>query len=272
MTANSKSPPDLKNRKSNSLFPAKANCNGRFGNRNPGTLVVFPVRRKYRMLTVFLALLCVLISQHNGPLDLNSILARADSVNTAVMDSAKCYSYEFSEKIIFEELGDNETIKKADTSISRVIVKNGKEISRTIIYPPGKSEDKKSEKEMSAGASIDLSPDNPDYNFELIDSSGAAYAIKISPKKNPPEKEQIDGIFYIDKNTFLATRMDFAIPRPKDVKQLKMSLNFTRLQEGPFVIADMKVQGLAAPLWGLIKIRFKVTGEFYDYVVLNDDA
>lgn len=221
------------------------------------------------MLTLISTLLFILAGQTSDPIDINSILSKADSANTAVMDSAQFYSYEFSEKIIFTELDDNENIKKADTTISRVTINNGKESSRTIIYPPQKSKNKKSDKEMSAGATVDFSPDNPDYKFDLLDCSGAAYVIKISPKKTPPEKEQIDGIFYIDKKTFLATRMDFMVPRPKDVKELKMILNFTRLQEGPFVIADMNVQGLAAPLWGLIKIRFNVTGEFYDYVIIG---
>jgi len=219
------------------------------------------------MPTLFSTLLFILAGQISGPIDINSILSKADSVNTAVMDSAQYYSYEFTEKIVFTELDDNENIKKADTTISRVTINNGKESSRTIIYPPQKSKNKKSDKEKSTGATVDLSPDNPDYKFDLLDSPGSAYVIKISPRKNPPEKEQIDGIFYIDKETFLATRMDFAIPRPKNVKQLKMLLNFTRLAEGPFVITNMNVQGLAAPFWGLIKIRFMVTGEFYDYVI-----
>jgi hypothetical protein len=219
------------------------------------------------MLTEISTLFFLLTGQLNAPIGLNSILIKADSVNTAAIDSAQYYSLEFSEKIIFAELDDNENIKKADTTISHVTVNNGKESSRTIIYPPQKSKNKKSDKGMAAEATIDLSPDNPDYKFDLLDSSGAAYVIKISPKKNPPEKEQIDGIFYIDKKTFLATRMDFAIPRPKDAKQLKMLLDYTRLKEGPFVITNMNLQGLATPFWGLIKIRFKVTGEFYDYVV-----
>lgn len=224
------------------------------------------------MLPALLIASNLLVGQVDIPSDINAILHRADSVNTAMMDSAKFYSYEFTEKIVFEELGDSDFVKKVDTTISRVTVKNGEEVSRMVIYPPEKAKEKKPEKEMSAGATVDLSPDNPDYNFALVDSAGDAYAIKITPKKNPPEKEQIDGIFYIEKNSFLATKMDFTIPRPKDVKKLQMLLNFIRLDQGPFVISNMQIRGLAAPLFGLIKIKFKVIGEFYDYSVIDKDS
>jgi hypothetical protein len=193
------------------------------------------------------------------------------------MDSVKYYSYEFTEKIIFEKLEDNDIAKKTDTTIARVTVKEGKEIARKILHSTDESKEKSSndkkgenadDKEMSVGAEIDFSPNNPDYSFALIDSSGPSYVVSIIPKKARPDKDQINGTFHLDKQSFLATRMDFSIPRPTDAKELTMLMNFTRLPNGPYVITDMMVKGKASALLGLIKIKFRVTGAFSDYVVL----
>lgn len=209
---------------------------------------------------------------------LDSILVRSDRANTAVMDSLKNYSYEFTEKMIFNELDDEGNIKKADTTISQIKTVNGEESSRTVIYSTSK--DKSSEKnekngddnQMSASFSGNLKPDDPDYAYGLVDSTDECYVISVTPRKAKPDKDQIRGKYFIDKNSFLFKSMDMETPRPEKLKELKMKVSFKRLPEGPYVITNMEMAGRVKALLGIVNIKFKLVGEFYDYKVIGENV
>jgi hypothetical protein len=212
---------------------------------------------------------------------LDDILARADKANQTAMDSLKNYSYEFTEKMVFNELDKNGNAKKADTTITLVIIKNGEETSRKILYSTSGEKDKPEKEnntkkdddhEVSVGISGELSPDNPDYTYGLIDSTDRDYVISVTPKKAKPDEGQVKGNYYIDKKSFLYRSMDVEIPRPQRAKEMKMRIDFRQLPEGPFVMTNMSMLGRAKALLGIIDIRFKVVGEFYDYRVINQET
>jgi hypothetical protein len=209
-------------------------------------------------------------------LSIKEILDRADKANTAATDSLKSCSYEFTENIIALKLNDDGSIDKADTVVSRVKTKDGTEISRKIISTNSKEakdtqkdDSKKDDKDHkeSFGVEIKLSEDNPDYKFALLNSTEKEYVVSITPRKQKPDKGQIEGTYVFDRNSFLIKAMDFVVPRPEKLNFMSMKLDFIKLDNGPLVISKMKMNGHVKALLGIVNIKFQMTGDFSDYIL-----
>ncbi len=212
-------------------------------------------------------------------LSLEEILKRAQKTFELQQENNKAFIYEYTERIIVGKISKEGEFEKADTVYSRVKMRGDEELSREIVYSHSESEKekpdkKKSEKEnkkLGVDIDVELTIDNPDYVFELVDDTAQFYVRSSAPRKKKPDKGQIKGKYFIDKESFLIKTMDFEVLRPEKVKELKMHLDFTKLDEGPYVMTDMEMRGRVKILFGVINVRFRVAGQFYDYRVLENE-
>lgn len=201
-------------------------------------------------------------------LSLEQILAKSDSVmglNDSLLSSTK---YRFEQFTVFNRLEKDGSIKHTDTTILIITRQGDEEISREVVYSStGEGESKKSE---GGEQEISLSPDNPDYNFDLTEITDVSYKIAVSPKKSPPKEGQYVGTIEIDKQDFYLKSFDFIVPDPEGaLKEFAIAINFEPLEGGLFVPADMRMRGYVKALLGIIKVRF--SGEFWfsDYEILE---
>lgn len=210
-------------------------------------------------------------------LSLEEILDKTQKAVQVERNKIDTYVYEYIEKTVFTKLDKKGRVEKADTSVSKIKMKGYDQLSKEAIYSSSKDKKRKSDKkkddedsqEFAVGIDVELSADNPDYIFELTGETDREYIISITPRKKKPDKGQIKGKYFIDKESFLIKTMDLEVPRPRKTKELKMRFDFTKLDDGPYVMTDMEMQGRVRILFGVINIRFRVSGEFYDYKVLE---
>jgi hypothetical protein len=210
-------------------------------------------------------------------LSLEEILDKTQKAVQIERNKIDTYIYEYTEKTVFTKLDKKGQAEEADTTISRIRMKGYDRLSEEIIYSRSKAKKEKSDdkkdneesQEFTVGIDVELSADNPDYIFEMTDETDREYVISITPRKKKPDRGQVKGKYFIDKESFLIKTMNLEVPRPKKTKELKMHFAFTKLDDGPYVMTDMEMQGRVRVLFGVINIRFHVFGEFYDYKVLK---
>jgi hypothetical protein len=218
-------------------------------------------------LLISLAITCQAYSQD---ISLEEILNRTRNALMFEKDQNQDLMIEHTEKFISAKVDENGESEKADTTIARVVIQGENEISREVIYTTEDNKKKKSEDKGTLKDFIDeLTIDSPKYKYALIESTGDEYVVSVTPRKEKPDKGQIEGKYYIDKNTFLLNSMDFIVPRPDKLKELTMRFDFQRLDNGLYVTQSMFMLGRVRILFGVIDIRFKVDGEFYDYKVVE---
>jgi len=210
-------------------------------------------------------------------LSLEEILDKTRKTVQVERDKIDTYVYEYTEKTVFTKPDKTGHADRADTVIQRVKMKGYERLSQETIYSSSndKKEKKRSRKKKDNGKGfsiaidVELSADNPDYVFELVDETDQIYIISITPRKKKPDKGQVKGKYFIDKESFLIKTMDLEIPRPKKVKEMWMCLEFNKLDNGLYVITNMEMKGRVSILFGVMKFRFGLTGKFYDYQVLE---
>jgi hypothetical protein len=201
-------------------------------------------------------------------LSLEQILAKADSVaeiNDSLLSNTK---YRFEQFSVFNRLEKDGSIKKADTTIAIITRQGDEELSREVVYSStGEGEGKKSEgKEQK----ISLSPDNPDYNFDLTEITVDSYKIDVSPKASPPKEGQYVGTIEIDRQDFYVRSFDFVVPDPEGaLKEFSIAINFEPLEGGLFLPVDMRMRGYVKAVLGIIKVRFSGEFEFSEYEILE---
>ncbi len=216
-------------------------------------------------LSISLALVCQAFSQE---ISLEEILDRTTEAIKIEDNRKKASVFEFTEKIIFSKLNKKGECEDVDTVISRVRMKGDEELSREILYSSSDEDTKKKKKkESKAQIKTAFSIDDPDYSYELLEETEDAYIVSITPRKKKPDKGQIKGKIYIDKDSFLIKTMDFIVPRPEKLKELSMRFELARLDNGLYVVSDMRMNGYVKFLFGVVKFRFRVEGEFCDYAV-----
>lgn len=228
-------------------------------------------------IVFFLSYIIIINPAISQELSLEEILDKTRKTVQAERDKIDTCVYEYTEKTVFTKLDKTGHADKADTVIQRVKMKGYERLSQETIYSSSndKKEEKRSRKKKDNGKGfsiaidVELSADNPDYVFELVDETDQLYVILITPLKKKPDKGQVKGKYFIDKDRFLIKTMDLEIPRPKKVKEMWMRLEFDKLDNGLYVMTDMEMQGRVKILFGVINIRFKVLGGFYDYEVLG---
>jgi hypothetical protein len=200
------------------------------------------------------------------PLDI--ILHRADSV-TIHQDSLLAHTkYKVKEEVIFSELTNQGTIKNSDTVISAVTIADNKELSRELLYSTkkNKSEDKK---EQSQSGEFSLDFNNPDYNYSLTETNDSSYIIAVAPKLSP-KKGDFKGTFEIDRKGFFIKAIDASVPKPEGaLKEFSTWMSFEPMEGGLVVIKDVKMNGLAKALFGIIKIRFSGEVRYSNYEILK---
>jgi hypothetical protein len=218
--------------------------------------------------------LAILSQAFSQSLSLDQILKRTTEAIERANANNKTYLFEFTEKIIAGKINDEGVYEEVDTVISRVKIQGEEELDRTIIY--SNSEEKESKKKKDKDSNLkfkqSFSPDDPDYIYSLAGETDSAFTVNIKPRKEKPDKGQISGMMVIDKNSFLIRTMDFEIPRPEKAKEISMLINFKLLENNHYVMTDMEIKGLIKALLGIISIRFKVIGEFYDYKLIEQVA
>jgi len=177
---------------------------------------------------------------------------------------------EHTEKFVSAKVDKDGLSESTDTTIARVVTQGENEISREVIYSTDDGKKKKREGKGSLEDFIDdITIDSPKYKYELIENTVDEYVVSVTPRKKKPDKGQIEGKYYIDKNTFLLNSMDFIVPRPEKLKELTMRFDFKKLDNGLYVTQSMFMLGRVRVLLGIVDIRFKVEGEFYDYKVVE---
>jgi hypothetical protein len=201
-------------------------------------------------------------------LSLEQILAKADSVmelNDSLLADTK---YKFRQFTVFNRLEKDDSVKETDTTIVIITLQGDEELSRELVYSSsGDGEAKKSEGKKQE---ISLSPDNPDYNFDLTEITDDSYKISVTPKKSPPEEGQHVGTIEIDRQDFYLKSFDFVVPDPEGaLKEFAIAINFEPLEGGLFVPADMRMRGYVKALLGIIKVRFSGEFKFSDYEILE---
>jgi len=218
----------------------------------------------------FLISLAITCRAYSQEVSLEEILNRARNALISEKDQGQDLMIEHTEKFISAKVDENGQSEKADTVIARVVIQGEKEISREIIYSTEDSKKKKAEGKGTLEDFIDdMSIDSPNYKYDLIETTADEYVVSVTPRKKKPDKGQIEGKYYIDKNTFLLNSMDFVVPRPEKLKELAMRFDFKKFDNGLYVTQSMFMLGRVRILFGVIDIRFKVDGEFYDYKVID---
>lgn len=201
-------------------------------------------------------------------LSLDRILANSDSVmglSDSLLSDSK---YRFEQFTVFNRLEKDGSVKESDTTIAIITRQGDEELSREIVYSSsGKGEAKKSEEKEQK---FSLSPDNPDYNFDLTEITDDSYKISVSPKASPPKEGQYEGTIEIDKRDFHLRGFDFVVPDPEGaLKEFAIAINFEPMEGGLFVPAEMRMRGYVKALLGIIKVRFSGEFKFSDYEILE---
>ena len=214
--------------------------------------------------SISLALVC---QAYSVEISLEEILNRTTQAIEAEDSRKKVLIFEFTEKIIFNKLNKEGECEDVDTVISRVKIKGDEELSREILYSSSDDDKKKKKNESKAQIKKSFSIDDPDYIYELFKETENTYIVSITPRKPKPDKGQIKGEIIINKGNFLIKTMDFMVPRPEKLKELSMHFELARLDNGLYAINNMEIRGFVKVLLGIVKVRFRVEGEFYDYTV-----
>jgi hypothetical protein len=204
--------------------------------------------------------------QGEDSLTVQQILHKADSV-AVIQDSLLAHiKYAVRESVIFNELKGKGEIGKSDTIISDVIIENGKEASRQVVYSSRKSKSGES-KEQSMGLYLQF--DNPDYNYSLTGMNDSSYIIAVSPKASV-KKGDYTGTVEIDRRGFYSRVIDIEVPKPEGaLKKFTTRVSFEPLEGGLVVIKDVETEGLVKALFGIIKMRFAGKVKYSDYKILE---
>jgi hypothetical protein len=197
---------------------------------------------------------------------LNQILQKADSVAT-FQDSLLAHAkYKVRENVVFDELKDKAEIKNSDTIISEVTIENKKEVSRQVVYSTRKSKSGES-KGQSMGFYFKF--DDPKYDYSLTGTNDSSYIIAVSPKA-PVEKGEYTGTVEIDRRGFYSRTIDIEVPKPEGaLKEFTTRVSFEPLEGGLVVIKEVKTEGLAKALFGIIKMRFSGEVKYSEYQILK---
>lgn len=222
-------------------------------------------------IVIFLLLSAAVVFAQDEPvseLSLEEILTRAHSVGEANDSLLSASRYRFKQLAVFSRLEKDGSIKKADTTIAIMTMQGDEEISREVIYSSsGDEEGKRSEGKKQE---ISLSPDNPDYNFDLTEITDDSYKISVSPKASPPKEGQYVGTIEIDRHDFYVKSFDFVVPDPEGaLKEFSIAINFEPLEGGLFLPAEMRMRGYVKAVLGIIKVRFSGEFKFSDYEILE---
>ncbi len=218
-------------------------------------------------------LLCAMTSapvfSQAPPADLNvqQIMARADSVSHYQDSLLAKTKYKVREEVVFTELKDKGEIKNSDTVVSIVTMDGKKEISREVVHTTKKTEEGKKEESQEAGFAFSYT--DTAYNFSLTESNDSSYIIAVSPKGKPREG-QARGTIVIDRKTFSTRQLDFEVPKPSGaLKEFATELGFEPLEGGLLVLKEMKMRGFAKAFLGIFKIRFTGYVRYSDYEILQ---
>jgi hypothetical protein len=205
-------------------------------------------------------------NQTGDSLTLQQILQKADSV-AVLQDSLLAQAkYSVKEFVVFNELKDKGEIKNSDTIISDVTIQNGKEVSRQVVYSTRKSKSGES-KEQSIESYFSFN--DPKYNYSLTGTNDSTYMIAVSPKE-AVKKGDFTGTVEIDRHDFYSRVFDIRIPKPGGaLKEFATRVKFEPLEGGLAVIREMKTEGMAKALFGIISMRFSGEIKYSDYRLLK---
>jgi len=232
-----------------------------------------PMLRNFMGLTVCLSVLFwgplhSRLAAQEPTLTLNEILHRADSITTLNDSLLAKTNYKVKVSAYFNEIDSDGTIKNADTTIAVVTMKGNEEQSRELIYSTRKPEGKKEESKEEI--ILSLSPDNPDYNFSLTETTDSSYIIAVLPRTNPPKKGDVRGTIVVDRRNFFTRRIDFEVPRPEGaLKEFATNMTFEPMEGGLVVMKEMSMKGYAKALLGIIRVRFTGSVRYSEYELLK---
>ncbi|MCP4583382.1 MAG: hypothetical protein GY839_17375 [candidate division Zixibacteria bacterium] len=178
---------------------------------------------------------------------------------------------EHTERFINGKVNDKGEYEKVDTVMAVVSKQGDTELNRETIYATC-AEERKRRKDRSLWEMLDdMTVDSPNYVYELFEITDNEFVVAIAPRMEKPDKGLIDGKYYIDKESYLINKMDFMVPRPEKLNELAMRFRFEKLDNGLYVTETMYMLGRVKVLFGIVDIRMKVKGEFFDYKVLESD-
>lgn len=152
------------------------------------------------------------------------------------------------------------------------IQKNEKPLSDKEIQERQKEMDKEETKKGKEEDSIWISPfeekGKGKFEFKLVRedtvNSRATYVIFVNPKEKA--KELIQGLYWIDKQSFRILRSEISpSENPQFVKEMKISVDFTEVDNGVFLPQVFKIKGKGGFLF--FKTNFEMERTCQDYEI-----